>query len=1651
MSVNARSFQGRSGSGFGYDESTTANSPGENFGFLTSALFAAVAEANRSCPPPPFLGAITHIFVFLQVIFGAGFWLDPVHQIPSGFKTFLQILFFGLVGDYDTFMPYFVLLFILQLLTLSFIGMVTINYVLNHKHHPVQLWILRCWNGTLNWIMVIPNVLFGILSLAYYGHQANWQALMLLIAGMITSLSSVVYNLTMMVVLNQSPYLFHSVTIHWDQRSASVTVILLGVAIAAGSVFQKTMLSWQMFVGPVAMIVFSTRGVWKTLYFGYCGLWTNALVASLLCGAVAGSILAIVRDAGVDIPLSAQVSIPWVFVIVSLCFWAPIMHRLRKAKMAKLSYQKAFGDAKKISQKDKLEYLETVGINSIDNAMCYLRLGLEGGCDLFLDWSLTSFIFKKFNDDSLLVFMAMQVAMFPSETVMLHRLMKSIDKMKTPSFANLSLYYQLHRIHLFRHPASSNEANEDHQKVKKLTEQCISSYCQFWKDMANGCQEKAVDVYSLLSHIRSSTDALWSEMLEKYPNNPLFIEYYASYLLNAKCQFKEAVKWHQRAQGLQEGTRILQDKAFHSFVACFPFYLKQKIVDVNGKLRPAPNDLKGKQQAFAPDALQEKSGSSDFDYADGEKYVGQIRLKLAMQQSVQELRSRLVRAVRISSIFRLVFTLIYLIVLFTILYGYFSDIQALFAHLTRLHSVHESFAILWPQIPLVWAQALYPSRVDGSLLRPEEANMLKGALPTQDLIYNSAITGLKRIDNLSRNFYFHVFDEGNTTMALAKLLSNVSLFTGTCTRTTLELIHENASLTMDNLMRLFFTTSVSLVLQSATVAGKWDKSYDMCEAIIRGITVVESYKLIGTHISEPLAEQISNLRENGTIDSPEMDLIVTRDGESNASLIERLGTPVYECTATTDTNKHRNIYFLIAFTPAFLTIVAVPAAVLFISGIRAEVINYSNMLNSFSREDCLRAGERTSVMDPGQDMQVNLGVKVVSKKGQWAATVTCIILLFFLVLFPLVYLLTLDEKLASITQQYVLFSVIRSDIVDIGSHCLLMALLREATADSLIDVPYIDYTDCLKRIQSELQEIMFIDTMLELGHDTLHPAVGFDASLDELRFKERCVPPRDSTLASDYWMCLSFSRLRSYFTDKVKTVVASVEGVKIFDELTSTLIAILDARLATDFASVAAKYEELLANCVKEHTTVVWSCFCLAVVVAFCAFGIEIILVRARERDFETYKCLLLRLNPITLVSNPQTAALLFGKTTIGKVQVTSASHTVFHCSRNPMLSLNQDGVIESVNPATTTVLGFTPEQLLGQSLKIIINPDTGSNRDLFYEMQLMKSGQCTLLYQSSVTASKDDETAVLLRVVLVGLSANDRTADSFGLICCDLTEEENEKKQVESIMKESETLLEYVIPHDMLKRIDDSVCSFKVENATVGFFRAEFLGDVVKGYSAPKLLEYLNQMLKELDSHLATFPGVTRIKVVGDCYVTAGGLFSQDTDRTSGANDTIMFNLDAIEIIQTLNIKLDNFSLQAKVGVHTGGTLVAGVFGEPKVFELMGETIGCAQKLQERCEPDTINISISTYNAVVKESYQIDLHEELDIRGLGLSMTYTLSKSQYLRQSHLRGRDDSTGGSGFNLFNLLNPTTFDPNDNVLLEPEMASPTSVQELGNSNF
>jgi class 3 adenylate cyclase/PAS domain-containing protein len=210
-------------------------------------------------------------------------------------------------------------------------------------------------------------------------------------------------------------------------------------------------------------------------------------------------------------------------------------------------------------------------------------------------------------------------------------------------------------------------------------------------------------------------------------------------------------------------------------------------------------------------------------------------------------------------------------------------------------------------------------------------------------------------------------------------------------------------------------------------------------------------------------------------------------------------------------------------------------------------------------------------------------------------------------------------------------------------------------------------------------------------------------------------------------------------------------------------------------------------------------------------------------------------------------------------------------------------------------------------------------------------------------------------------------TGTEFVASCRDVTQMDRWNDLIAYERANSDRLLKRILPESLVPRVQSGErdISFAVEQATITFMDIVGFTSWCSKLPAQRVMSTLNDMFKKFDEILATQPTMTKIKCIGDCYMAAGGIFGNDQATQNHAIEVVTFGLQAIVALRELNVELGE-RLEIRVGVNTGGPIVAGVLGIGKpTFEILGPAINMAQQMEHTGKPMLVHVSEATYMSV--------------------------------------------------------------------------------------
>ncbi|MCG6168887.1 adenylate/guanylate cyclase domain-containing protein [Leptospira sanjuanensis] len=210
----------------------------------------------------------------------------------------------------------------------------------------------------------------------------------------------------------------------------------------------------------------------------------------------------------------------------------------------------------------------------------------------------------------------------------------------------------------------------------------------------------------------------------------------------------------------------------------------------------------------------------------------------------------------------------------------------------------------------------------------------------------------------------------------------------------------------------------------------------------------------------------------------------------------------------------------------------------------------------------------------------------------------------------------------------------------------------------------------------------------------------------------------------------------------------------------------------------------------------------------------------------------------------------------------------------------------------------------------------------------------------------------------------------------------------LEKERQKSESLLLNILPKTIAERLKggEGVIADYIPTSTVLF--ADIVGFSKLSTQIPtpnQLVEILNQIFTCFDE-IASKYKLEKIKTIGDCYMMAGGIPNATPDH---AEKIALAGIDMIRGLKDLQ-KSWKYEFNIRIGIHTGD-VVAGVIGKNKfVYDLWGDSVNTASRMESHGEPGKINCSEATYNAL-KELFTFEDRGIIEVKGKGPMRTFFL------------------------------------------------------------
>jgi guanylate cyclase len=210
--------------------------------------------------------------------------------------------------------------------------------------------------------------------------------------------------------------------------------------------------------------------------------------------------------------------------------------------------------------------------------------------------------------------------------------------------------------------------------------------------------------------------------------------------------------------------------------------------------------------------------------------------------------------------------------------------------------------------------------------------------------------------------------------------------------------------------------------------------------------------------------------------------------------------------------------------------------------------------------------------------------------------------------------------------------------------------------------------------------------------------------------------------------------------------------------------------------------------------------------------------------------------------------------------------------------------------------------------------------------------------------------------------------------------------RQRDRFQKESDDLLHNILPDEIATRLkaEHTMIADDFEAASVLFADVAGFTPMSAKMSPPELVGLLNAVFTTFDGFVEEL-GLEKIKTVGDEYMVAAGVPHERPDHAHAIAELALRMRD-----HCAKHRFEGHELRMRIGINSG-PVVAGIVGTHKfAYDLWGDAVNTASRMESHGVPGSIQISGATYD-LIRDDFMCERRGPVEVKGKGVMETYFL------------------------------------------------------------
>ncbi len=215
------------------------------------------------------------------------------------------------------------------------------------------------------------------------------------------------------------------------------------------------------------------------------------------------------------------------------------------------------------------------------------------------------------------------------------------------------------------------------------------------------------------------------------------------------------------------------------------------------------------------------------------------------------------------------------------------------------------------------------------------------------------------------------------------------------------------------------------------------------------------------------------------------------------------------------------------------------------------------------------------------------------------------------------------------------------------------------------------------------------------------------------------------------------------------------------------------------------------------------------------------------------------------------------------------------------------------------------------------------------------------------------------------------------------------ERRKAEHERKRSDELLLNILPAEVAEELKKTgnATARQFDNVTVIFTDFVDFTRASEKMSPQELIDELNICFKAFDGIMGKY-NIEKIKTIGDAYLAVAGLPVTTAEQTENAVKAAM---EIRDYIRNRRKQVGEKTFHVRIGLHTG-SVIAGIVGIKKfAYDIWGDTVNMAARMEQHGESGKINVSETTYE-LIKNKFSFTYRGEIHAKNKGAVKMYFIA-----------------------------------------------------------